>query len=244
MEFIEFKNARGQRLVGELDWHPGEPLVVCTHGLQSSRKATKLRVLTDALRAQNIGSLRFDFAGRGDSDGDFFDVTYSQQIDDLKAALDFAESTLGASTIGLMGSSMGGAVALMVAGRDPRIKAVCTVAAIGYPAEIEERYPLETRGWRERGSIDLDGEALGKGFLEDAVQHDLMRGVSWIGAPILVIHGADDEVIPIADADDIAAASKNVRMLIVEGADHRFSSEKHRAYLVSEATEFFGECLV
>ena len=108
MEFIEFKNVRGQRLVGELDWQAGEPLVVCTHGLQSSRQATKLQALAEALRKQKIGSLRFDFAGRGDSEGKFFDVTYSQQIDDLKAALDFSESTLGASSIGLMGSSMGG----------------------------------------------------------------------------------------------------------------------------------------
>ena len=82
---------------------------------------------------------------------DFFDVTYSRQIDDLKSAIDYCEERLGIKEFGLMGSSMGGAVSLLVAGRDPRIKAVCTVAAIGYPSELEERYPLKTRGWRERG---------------------------------------------------------------------------------------------
>ena len=119
-------------------------------------------------------------------------------------------------------------VALLVAGRDPRIKAVCTVAAIGYPSELEERYPLKTRGWLERGYIELDGEErLGKAFLEDASSHDVMRVVSWIDAPMLVVHGTDDAVIPIADADDIAASSQNVEMLLVEGADHRFSQPRH-----------------
>lgn len=239
VEFVEFTNIRGQRLIGELDWEDGQPLVICSHGLQSSRGATKLRALCEAFRLNQISSLRFDFAGRGDSEGKFFDVTYSRQIDDLKSAIDFCEEKLGVREIGLMGSSMGGAVSLLVAGRDARVKAVSTVAAIGYPAELEERYPLETRGWRDRGFVDLDGEQLGKAFLEDASSHDLMRVVSWIEAPVLVIHGTEDDVIPIADADDIAAAAKNVEMLMVEGADHRFSKPQHRATLVKEVVEFF-----
>ena len=243
VEFIEFTNSRGQRLVGELDWVEPQPLVICAHGLQSSRGATKLRALCESLRAQDISSLRFDFSGRGDSDGEFFDVTYSRQIDDLKAAIDFCESELGVSHVGLMGSSMGGAVSLLVAGRDARVGAISTVAAIGYPAELEERYPLETRGWRERGYVDLDGERLGKTFLEDASSHDVLRVVSWIDAPMQVIHGTADAVIPIADADDIAASAKNVEMLMVEGADHRFSNPHHRAALVREITEFFSKTL-
>ena len=143
--------------------------------------------------------------------GEFFDVTYSRQIDDLKAAIDYCESELSVSNVGLMGSSMGGAVSLLVAGRDARVQAISTVAAIGYPAELEERYPLQTRGWRERGFVSLDGERLGKAFLEDASSHDLMRVVSWIDAPMQVIHGTADAVIPIADADDIAASSQECR---------------------------------
>ena len=243
VEFIEFTNSRGQRLVGELDSAEHQPLVICAHGLQSSRGATKLRALSESLRTEGISSLRFDFCGRGDSDGEFFDVTYSRQIDDLKAAIDFCEEKLGISKVGLMGSSMGGAVSLLVAGRDARVQAISTVAAIGYPAELEERYPLETRGWRERGHIDLDGERLGKAFLEDASSHDVLRVVSWIDAPMLVIHGTGDTVIPIADADDIAASAKNVEMLMVEGADHRFSQPQHLAALVREIVEFFGKNL-
>ena len=243
-EIIEFTNAYGQRLVGELDWVPDQPLVICAHGLQSSRGATKLRALCDSLRVAEISSLRFDFAGRGDSEGEFFDVTYSRQIDDLKSAIDYCEERLGLRKFGFMGSSMGGAVSLLVAGRDPRIQAVCTVAAIGYPSELEERYPLKTRGWRERGFVELDGEErLGKAFLEDAGSHDVMRVVSWIDAPMLVVHGTDDAVIPIADADDIAASSQNVEMLLVEGADHRFSEPRHLESLVHEAVEFFANHL-
>ena len=58
-----------------------------------------------------------------------------------------------------------------------------------------------------------------------------------------VIHGTADAVIPIADADDIAASAKNVEMLMVEGADHRFSNPHHRAALVREITEFFSKTL-
>ena len=70
-----------------------------------------------------------------------------------------------------------------------------------------------------------------------------MRVVSWIDAPMLVVHGTDDAVIPIADADDIAASSQNVEMLLVEGADHRFSEPRHLESLVHEAVEFFANHL-
>ena len=56
---------------------------------------------------------------------------------------------------------------------------MCTVAAIGYPSELEERYPLKTRGWRERGYIELEGtNALVRHSFEDASSHDVMRVVA------------------------------------------------------------------
>ena len=65
-----------------------------------------------------------------------------------------------------------------------------------------------------------------------------MRVVSWIDAPMLVVHGTEDDVIPIADADDIAASSQNVEMLLVEGADHRFSEPRHLKSLIMRLSNF------
>ena len=153
-------------------------------------------------------------------------------------AIEFLVSR-GVERIGLFGSSMGGAVALLTAARDERVTAIGTIAAVAYPGAIEDRYPRNTHRWRQDGEIELEGEKIGVSFLEDAVTHDVVSAVRVIHAPILVVHGVLDETVPVSDAHDIATSARNVSLNLVEGADHRFSNPVHMRPALRELADFF-----
>jgi alpha/beta superfamily hydrolase len=94
-----------------------------------------------ALQEAGLAALRFNFRGVGRSEGRF-DHGIGEQ-DDAAAALDEMERRYSAPIV-LGGFSFGSAVALRVAARDPRVRAVF---ALGYPASIFTEHPhLDARG--------------------------------------------------------------------------------------------------
>ena len=91
--------------------------------------------LTDMLSREGIYALRFDFRGYGDSEGEFTDITFEEEISDSIKALDFLSTIEGVDPdrMGILGLSMGGAVAAYVAGRDARVKSTVLWSAPAVP---------------------------------------------------------------------------------------------------------------
>ncbi|MBC7793312.1 MAG: alpha/beta fold hydrolase, partial [Clostridia bacterium] len=189
-----------------------------------------------------IATIRFDFSGRGESQGALFDMTYSNAIEDLDAVIGWLGKR-GVQRVGLFGSSMGGAVALLTAARDERVVAIATLAAVGYPSAIEDRFPDEAQSFIERGFIDTEYGRIGKGFYEDAMQHDVVAAVSILRAPILVMHGSDDEIVPQTDALDIASSARNATLEIVDGGDHQFHGQTFLRPAMKRIADFLANHL-
>ena len=236
---VVFKNSRGQNLVGDF-CEGDEPVgVIACHGMLSSRNGTKIQYLSSLLTEFGIPNLRFDFCGRGESDGMVEELSYSNQVEDLQGAIEFMV-TQGMQRIALFGSSMGGSVALLAASRDERVVAISTIAAVAYPELLEDRYPRATHEWRKNGYLELEGATIGLNFLEDAKIHNVVSAVAVIQAPLMVIHGIQDATVPVCDAHDIASAANNVFLNIVDGADHRFSNTLHMRPAMKEVAEFLA----
>src|SRR5947207_8817835 len=89
-ERITFLNTRGQRLCGILHRPDGKPraAAVLCHGMGSSKESEKFIMLGKELSARGALALRFDFACAGESEGEFADVTYSGEAEDIAAAFD------------------------------------------------------------------------------------------------------------------------------------------------------------
>jgi uncharacterized protein len=237
---LVFTNRRGQKLAGILHGEPGPRMALSCHGMMSDKNGKKHVLLAQALAALGIPMLRFDFAGRGESEGELFDMSYSNEMQDLDAAIE-ALAGLGGQRFGVFGSSMGGSVALLSAARDERIVALATLAAVAHPEWVCERHPAECSVWRSRGYIDIAPEGrLGRAFLDDSLAHDVIAAVRILRAPLLVIHGEDDEVVPASDAHDIATAARCAELDIVMGADHRFTDPVYLRPAIQQIARFLA----
>ena len=223
-ERVAFPSRRGNRLVGVVHTAAGETGVILCHGMESTKEGTKLKLLAERLSRAGLSVLRFDFSYVGESQGEFADLTFRGEVDDLAGAWDFFRGRVG-GPIGILGSSMGGTIALLFAAAEPRAGALATIAAVARPARaIAELRPSELERWRTEGVLSLGGVRLKRSFLDDVETLDVIGACRRIACPTFLAHGDADRVVPCSDAEEIAAAlGGEHRLKIYPGADHRFS---------------------
>ena len=215
------------------DNHPSVPLVVLSHGLLSSMASPKFGMLSEALCRAGMAAVRFDYHGCGDSEGDLYQTTVSGRADDLNAVIDHVVGKHRLEgPLGLLGSSLGGYVSLLIAQKRPGVEAICTWAT-----------PFDLTGLAEHSNHpDLD--KLGPGFFEDAKKQDLGASMDRIRR-LLVLHGERDEIVPEAHAHKIHRyASEPKSLSVMPSADHRFSDPAHRSRAADMSIEWFRKYLL
>jgi putative redox protein len=165
--------------------------------------------------------LTFNFRGAGDSPGNF---SLGGWLEDLRAAVDHLLTSEEVSGVWLAGSSTGGALALCHAAEDERVRGVATWAA-----------PASFTGWATDAAASLE-EARRVGVISDArFPEDFeswarelaeIRPAAMIGKipprPVLIVHGSDDETVPLEDARELAdAAGGDAELVVLNHAGHR-----------------------
>lgn len=242
---ISFPGRTGRRLAGT--WHtpsadPAHGAVVVAHGMLSSRASPKHRALCDRAVSVGLAALRFDFAGRGDSSGGPTDLTVSGEIDDLLAAIVWVRDRFD-GPLAVVGSSLGGTVAMLAAAR-ARLAVLVTVAA---PAELPARpRPAWTSTSTDHAAHGTDGErdsVVPAAFFSDARRHDPVAAARSIRCPWLVVHGAADDVVPVHHARMFADACTSATLCIHPHAGHRFATPTHRCWLVDLTMGFVADAL-
>src|SRR5258706_12720904 len=112
-----------------------DTIVVLGHGVTGHKDRAFLVTLAEELAKAGVSTLRFSFSGNGASGGRFVDSNISKEVEDLGAVLD----NLSNGRIGYVGHSMGGAVGVLRAARDPRIKFLVSLAGMVNTKEVAER---------------------------------------------------------------------------------------------------------
>jgi len=206
--------------------------VVACHGLGASKDSEKYLLLGREFPKTGLALARFDFRGCGESDGSFADSTVASRVRDLEAVLHFlGEHPALDRRFGLLGSSMGGYVALFVAAKRPG----------GLPV-VTWNCPATLRGLEPTTSADLSG--VGPVFFEElcAGQHaDAPLGVRCV----LVIQADRDEVVPPGHGRllfERAAVPRELVML--SGADHRLTDVSHRMEALARSLRWFERFLL
>ena len=243
---IHFMNCRGERLFGTHHCPDGESQygVVLGHCFTCTRHTGILREAAALLADAGFQVLRFDFSGNGQSEGTFIDTSYTQYITEMADAADFLKST-GVRWLGLMGHSMGAAVSILAASRQPGIQAVCTLAGrltTLDPAGIFS--PQQMRQLRETGRLQFISRGrqleLDDRFLNDMRAYDIRNVVAGLNLPVLVIHGTADEIIPADQA--VTAQGLNpdhLELFMLPDADHFFSQPEHRSAACRKIADWF-----
>jgi putative redox protein len=244
-ESVTMTSRRGVRLAGVLHLPASRPdpaatpAVVLCHGMESTKEGTKHQALAARLSALGYVCLRFDFSYVGESGGRFEDLTISGEVEDLGGAVDFLTGR-GVTRFGLVGSSLGGTVAVLFAGREPRVRALVTIAAVALPLGIVQRTdPVTVAAWRRDGFRAEGGGLLRHTFLDDLERVDVLDAARRLGAATLVTHGDDDRVVPVADAYALFAALPEPKALAVTpGCDHRYSDPAHLEALLDRTVDW------
>ena len=207
--------------------------VIACHGLYSDKESDKFIAIGKCFAKEGITVLRFDFRGCGKSNGKIEDTTITGRREDLHAALSFIRrhNPSISQNIGLLGSSMGGHISLLVASYEKNIKGVVAWAT-----------PFSFDGLRE--AIDnSNSPRLKQGFYHDAKHYDAADFVSRVNN-IMLIHGDSDETVPLDHAKRLYQSAKEPRRLeIVKGADHTFSNLELRENAISSSLNWFQRYL-
>ncbi|MCX8206122.1 MAG: S9 family peptidase [Candidatus Micrarchaeota archaeon] len=213
----------GRAIVGDYFTANGrnERIAILLHGFLASKE--DMHALSQSLLSEGIDSLAIDLNGHGASEGAFAEFTISRAIDDVKAAVGFARSK-GYSKIGLFGFSLGGFVALAALSKDPSLAGT---AVLGAPvSDFEGTFSkADLNEWKSGNMFNSKhlGVSIGLNyqFYTDGLQYKDFSGVS---LPVLIIHGTEDDVVPIAQSEALAKRLKSAHLLRLDGATHNIFS--------------------
>ena len=241
MDLPDFRNRSGERL--DTAFHPGtrdDALLILGHGVTGNKDRPLLVALAEGLAARGWSCLRISYSGNGGSEGDFRDATITKESGDLRTILDVLPRGL---KIAYAGHSMGGAVGLMTAAEDPRIRVLVSLAGMVRTDDFLDR---------EFGSVTPDHGCmwddsacpLSRHFADDLRSiGDLFDQAAAVAAPWLLIHGTDDDVVLIEDSRDAYDTAEEPKRLVeLPGAGHSFD-EKTYPLLVAEIAAWLDEHL-
>lgn len=220
------------------------PGVMLLGGFKSDMKGTKAGFLDDWARREGRALLRFDYSGHGESGGRFEEGTIGDWLEDSLAV--FEAATEGPQI--LVGSSMGGWLALLLArrlertGRRPHAfvliaPAVDFTEELLWPGAGEEgrRAILEQGVWLRPSSYAPEPTPITRRLVEEGRAHLLLGGPIRTHAPVHILQGMRDEDVPYAHAlrlVDCLSADPMALTLIVDG-DHRLSRPQDLDHLVA-----------
>jgi pimeloyl-ACP methyl ester carboxylesterase len=247
-ERITFSNHRRQTLVGilhEPDRSEAASAVILCHGMESNKESAKLVAMSRELAAKGILALRFDFSGSGESEGKFEEMTYSGEVEDLRAAYEVVMK-YRPKKIGVLGSSMGGTVALLFAAEEQNVAALVTIAAPVHPERFSERLstPEDTEQWRAQGFIEYHGRRLNVSLLHDLEVLDVPKAARKISCPVLVIHGDKDDIVPVEEGHELfAELAAPKRLCIIEGSGHRLTEPAHLQKALADSIDWLTQNL-
>lgn len=224
---VEFQNDAGHILSGRLEMPADENPVayaMFAHCFTCTKDYKSVAYISRQLAVHGIAVLRFDFAGLGESEGDFADTNFLTNVDDLVAAARFLEEDYEAPRV-LIGHSLGGAAVLQAASRLPSSRAVVTIAAPCSPTHAKhlvagKQEELETRG---ETVISVSGRpfTIKKQFVDALEQPQMDDSIRNLNRALLVIHSSADEVVSIDNAGHIFETAGYPKSFVtLENAHH------------------------
>lgn len=248
---IEFKNGKDQILRGfiHIPKNKKKPDAIITlHGFPGSCDGKRLRTTASKLQKLGYLVLRFDFSGTDSSDGKFEDKLISNEVSDIKYAIDFLKNNYSIGKLILYGHSTGATDASLYAYKDKRINKLILSGvvfdlkkSVHYDFSDEQVRDFWTKGYATYPWAHgwLVGKRIKKEYYDEFFKLDIPKSIKKYRRPLLIIHGDHDEHIKTEIAKELyETANKPKKLVIMKGADHKFSNRKHMTQFISQVDKF------
>ena len=216
-----------------------EATLVWLPGFKSDMVSTKATALAEWAQADGRALLRFDYSGHGQSTGDFAKATISQWMEDTLAILEHASL----SRVTLVGSSMGGWLALLVAralaqrGHADQIASMVLIApAVDFtqkliwdrlPRQVQQQI-IEEGAWQRPSAYANEAMPITRQLIEDGRNHLLFGAEIRSYAPVHILQGMQDPDVPFSHALELVEhmAGDEVALTLIKSGDHRLSTPR------------------
>ena len=241
------------------------PVVVMNHGHGGGRQENGgFGKVADALAKEGILTIRMDFPGSGDSTEPFTEGYLSNMISDSNASLDYVLENYPADPdrLGIFGYSMGGRIALTIAGSvDNPYRAVALLAPSGNPgeelmvpflggqAEYDRLYAEASgdKGYAEFLTQWGQTQQLSKTWFDELLVSKPLDAIGNFKGNMLIVYGDKDVVVPAEVNQSVAAAYPAAKVVVVPEADHGYGFYSDQpdvsALVESSIAEFFADSL-
>lgn len=280
VEFTLTGPVHGRPFAADATWQPTsqpQPVVVFVHGFKGFKDWGHFGLLARFFAERGFVFVKLNLSHNGvvvGGTGDLEDLeafgnnNFSLELDDLGQLLD-ALHTPGATPLPaaaldlrrlyLVGHSRGGALVLLKAAEDPRVAAVATWAAV---ADLHPRWPAEVLAQWQRTGVHYVPNArtgqqlpmyyqIAENFYQNRARLDLPALLPGLRQPLLLIHGDQDETVPLAAVHQLGVGQPAAEVVVVAGAGHMFGGAHPwagpalppQAMLIAERTASFFEAI-
>lgn len=236
---VRFRNQAGDYLVGHLHLPEGQvrayavyaPCFTCGKDVHAARR------ISQGLADRGIGTLRIDFTGLGESEGNFEDTNFTTNVSDIKSAAAFLAEHYQKPEI-VLGHSLGGTAAIVAASQMPYIKAVSTINSPCHPRHVAKHFvEVEEKVlWEGEAEFALNGRPfrIQKHFFEELKKYDMEEVFKELRAAILVFHAPHDDVVNIRSANAIFELANHPKSFIsLDSADHLIRDRRDADFIAA-----------
>ena len=204
------------------------PLALVIHGLTGHMEERHIIAVAETFNSLGVASLRVEMYGHGKSGGAFEDHNLFKWLNNAMTAAEYSRALDFVTDMYICGHSQGGVTTMMIAGMMPDVFKAAIPLSPGVMITEGARNGTALRGSFDPENIPetimVNDEKHVKGsYLRAAQMLDVDWAIGHYKNPVLIVHGDEDEAIPVKYAYEAAEKYADAKLVIISGDDHCYN---------------------